>query len=107
MPHMSMKHPHDAGEPVGEGIDLGLGVVESERSPHHALRPEAVHQRLGTVVSRAHGYAEAVEQGAYVEVVDAADICLEIPQFGTKHSLNVAVSAALAVYQLTFGQQGE
>lgn len=40
--------------------------------------------------------------GVSQEVVDAADICLEIPQFGTKHSLNVAVSTALAVYQLTF-----
>lgn len=31
-------------------------------------------------------------------VVDAADIWLEIPQSGTKHSLNVAVSAALAMW---------
>ncbi len=30
--------------------------------------------------------------------VDAADIWLEIPQSGTKHSLNVAVSAALAMW---------
>lgn len=29
--------------------------------------------------------------------VNACDFCLEIPQFGTKHSLNVAVSAALAM----------
>lgn len=31
-------------------------------------------------------------------VVDMADICLEIPQCGTKHSLNVAVSAGLALW---------
>ncbi len=31
-------------------------------------------------------------------VVDSADIWLEIPQSGTKHSLNVAVSAALAMW---------
>lgn len=31
-------------------------------------------------------------------VVDAADVCLEIPQFGTKHSLNVAVSAGIALW---------
>lgn len=31
-------------------------------------------------------------------VVDAADLCLEIPQEGTKHSLNVAVSTALAIW---------
>ena len=37
--------------------------------------------------------------GVAQEVVDAADVCLEIPQEGTKHSLNVAVSTALAIWQ--------
>ncbi len=31
-------------------------------------------------------------------VVDAADLCLEIPQFGTKHSLNVSVSSGIALW---------
>ena len=31
-------------------------------------------------------------------VVDACDVCLEIPQLGTKHSLNVSVSAAVALW---------
>lgn len=31
-------------------------------------------------------------------VVDRCDLCLEIPQAGTKHSLNVAVSTALAIW---------
>ncbi len=39
--------------------------------------------------------------GVDQRVVDMADVCIEIPQYGTKHSLNVAVSAALALYQLT------
>lgn len=37
-----------------------------------------------------HGVAQAV--------VDMADVCMEIPQCGTKHSLNVAVSAGLAIW---------
>lgn len=37
--------------------------------------------------------------GVAQNVVDAADVCLEIPQEGTKHSLNVAVSTALAIWQ--------
>lgn len=36
--------------------------------------------------------------GVAPEVVDAADVCLEIPQFGTKHSLNVSVSTGLALW---------
>lgn len=38
--------------------------------------------------------------GVDQNVVNAADICLEIPQAGTKHSLNVAVSAAIALWHL-------
>lgn len=36
--------------------------------------------------------------GVDQDVVDACHFCLEIPQFGTKHSLNVSVSAALAMW---------
>lgn len=39
-------------------------------------------------------------KGGAQEVVDAADICIEIPQAGTKHSLNVSVSAGIALWQL-------
>lgn len=38
--------------------------------------------------------------GVQQQVVDACDVCIEIPQFGTKHSLNVAVSAGIALWQL-------
>ncbi len=38
--------------------------------------------------------------GVQQAVVDAADLCLEIPQRGTKHSLNVAVSAGIALWTL-------
>ena len=37
--------------------------------------------------------------GVDQRVVDAADICLEIPQEGTKHPLNVAVSTAITIWQ--------
>jgi len=36
--------------------------------------------------------------GVAPEVVDMCDVCLEIPQRGTKHSLNVAVSTGVAVW---------
>lgn len=31
-------------------------------------------------------------------VVNAADHCIELPQYGTKHSLNVAVTAGIAIW---------
>lgn len=36
--------------------------------------------------------------GVNQEVIDGCDICLEIPQFGTKHSLNVSVSAGIVAW---------
>lgn len=38
-------------------------------------------------------------KGVHQRVVDAADGCLEIPQFGTKHSMNVAVTAGIVVWE--------
>ena len=37
-------------------------------------------------------------RGVAQEVVDASDGCLEIPQRGTKHSLNVACAAAVVMW---------
>jgi tRNA G18 (ribose-2'-O)-methylase SpoU len=36
--------------------------------------------------------------GVSQEVVDASDFALEIPQFGTKHSLNVSVSMGVILW---------
>ena len=38
--------------------------------------------------------------GVQQEVVDACDACVEIPQYGTKHSLNVSVTAGIVLYQI-------
>ena len=38
--------------------------------------------------------------GVAQEVVDACDGCIEIPQYGTKHSLNVSVTAGIVMYAL-------
>lgn len=36
--------------------------------------------------------------GVQQEVVDISDSCIEIPQFGTKHSLNVSVTAGIIIW---------
>lgn len=37
-------------------------------------------------------------KGVHQEVIDLSDRCLEIPQFGTKHSLNVSVTAGIVIH---------
>lgn len=38
-------------------------------------------------------------KGVHQEVVDVSDGCLEIPQLGTKHSMNVSVTAGIVIYK--------
>lgn len=37
-------------------------------------------------------------KGVQQEVMDRCDGCIEIPQFGTKHSLNVSVTAGIVIW---------
>ena len=38
-------------------------------------------------------------KGVKQEVIDMCDGCLEIPQYGTKHSLNVSVTAGIVMWE--------
>ena len=38
-------------------------------------------------------------KGVKQDVVDKSDGCIEIPQFGTKHSLNVSVTAGIIIWE--------
>lgn len=39
-------------------------------------------------------------KGVDQAVVDLSDYCLEIPQFGTKHSLNISVAAGIVIWEV-------
>lgn len=38
--------------------------------------------------------------GVEQEMIDQSDVCIEIPQFGTKHSFNVSVSMGIVLWEL-------
>lgn len=66
-------------------------VVASDRSSQH-LSPK----------ERGGGYAVIFGnevKGVKQSVVDMSDGCIEIPQFGTKHSLNVSVTAGIIIWE--------
>lgn len=58
------------------------------------LTGEAGHDRIAIV------FGHEVF-GVQQEVVDQCDGCIEIPQYGTKHSLNVSVTAGIVIYRLS------
>ncbi|MDG1398324.1 MAG: RNA methyltransferase [Polaribacter sp.] len=39
-------------------------------------------------------------KGVQQKVVNAADLCVEIPQLGTKHSLNISVTTGVVIWDL-------
>jgi 23S rRNA (guanosine2251-2'-O)-methyltransferase len=38
-------------------------------------------------------------RGVDQAILDLSDLCIEIPQYGTKHSLNVAVAAGIVIWE--------
>ena len=36
----------------------------------------------------------------FIETLKLADACLEIPQFGTKHSINVSVAVGITLWEI-------
>ena len=39
-------------------------------------------------------------EGVDEEVIPLCDACIEIPQFGTKHSLNISIAAGLLIWEM-------
>ena len=45
-------------------------------------------------------------KGVKQEVVDLSDFCIELPQYGTKHSLNVSVTAGIVIWNFFVSLHG-
>lgn len=81
----AVRHLQDAGYEV-------LAVEQAEGSTKlHEFTPEPGRKYAVVMGNEVKGVAQ--------EVIDAADGCLEIPQFGTKHSMNVSVTAGIIIYK--------
>ena len=57
-------------------------------------------QEFSTLPGRRYAVIMGNEvKGVQQQVVDASDGAIEIPQFGTKHSLNVSVTAGMVIWE--------
>ena len=78
--------------------EMGYTVLSIEQCEGSTLL-----QSLPSVFSQAEGkYAIVLGnevKGVHQEVVDASDGCIEIPQYGTKHSLNVSTTAGIVIWE--------
>ncbi len=62
-------------------------------------KPSALNSQLSTLNSKFALILGNEVKGVHQEVVDASDGCIEIPQFGTKHSLNVSTTAGIVIWE--------
>ena len=92
---VSWQYFKTAEEAVQQLRENGYTVFSVEQVEHSTKLQSFVPQR-------ARKYAVVLGnevKGVHQEVVDASDGCLEIPQLGTKHSMNVSVTAGIVIYK--------
>ena len=75
-------------------------------NPHHSSPNNSSHKTSSTPITQnsTPNTRYAIIMGNEVKgvkqsVVDMSDGCLEIPQFGTKHSLNVSVTTGIVIWE--------
>ncbi|MCQ2310761.1 MAG: RNA methyltransferase [Paludibacteraceae bacterium] len=73
----------------------GYAVYAVEQT-HNSTNFDDIHVQTPTAVILGHEVF-----GVSQDVVDAADGAIEISQYGTKHSLNVSVTAGIVLYKLS------
>lgn len=77
-------------------------VEQVEHSTKLQHLDDALGEQTGADASPRRGYAIILGnevKGVKQSVVDISDCCLEIPQFGTKHSLNVSTTAGIVIWE--------
>lgn len=74
-----------------EGITI-CSIEQTEKTTFLQDVPKLTEERFALVFGNE---VNGVDQG----VIDASDYIIEIPQFGTKHSLNVSVCAGVVLWE--------
>ncbi len=79
-------------------LDSQLSALHSKLAALNS-KPSTLNSKLSTVNSKYALILGNEVKGVHQEVVDASDGCIEIPQFGTKHSLNVSTTAGIVIWE--------
>ena len=91
---VAWEHVDDTMEALQRLKNEGYTIVSAEQTVSSVMLDE-FRPEQGRKYAVVFGNEVA---GVRQDVVDASDFCLEIPQFGTKHSLNVSVSVGVILW---------
>ena len=85
---------------VAQLKEQGYSVYTIEQV-HNSISLESFNYQSGEKIALVFGNeAEGVSE----ELIAAADGCIEIPQFGSKHSFNISVAAGIVLWELCKSQ---
>ncbi len=93
---VAWKYYDSAADAVGELKAKGYLIVSVEQA-EEAVALDSFAAEAGRSYALVFGHEI---RGVSEEVVNLSDACIEIPQYGTKHSFNVAVSAGIVLWEL-------
>ncbi len=90
-----------------EGVEDGVGLVASLKAEGYTIlaveqaEPSVPLNEFKPDINRKYAVVLGNEVGGVSDdIMELADTALEIPQFGTKHSLNVAVCGGIVIWHL-------
>ena len=93
---VSWKYFEDTHQAVETLKNKNYAVYAVEQAKESTLLP-----RLQPEQNRKYAVILGNEvKGVQQSVVDICDGCIEIPQFGTKHSLNVSVAGGIVIWEI-------
>ena len=85
--------------PLLTGFGGGVGIVKANMGRHVGAQASRLHAAETAAHPVAIVFGNEIE-GVQEEVMELCDGALEIPQEGTKHSLNVSCAAAIVMWEM-------
>lgn len=93
---VSWKYFEKTMDALGELKEAGFTILSVEQAVNSVMLPQL---ELEAGKQYALVFGNEVE-GVAQDVIDASSLCVEIPQWGSKHSLNISVSAGIVLWEV-------
>ncbi|MDL2243572.1 RNA methyltransferase [Bacteroidales bacterium OttesenSCG-928-J19] len=85
----------DTRDAVRELKEAGWQVAAIEQAENSVMLDQLILDKNAKYAVILGNEVKGVDQ----QVMDLCDFCIEIPQFGTKHSLNVSVTSGIIIWE--------
>jgi 23S rRNA (guanosine2251-2'-O)-methyltransferase len=112
-PHKEIKKTALGAEETVAWLHFENAALAIENLKNQGYKVYAVEQVVNSIMLNDISFSSTEKiavvfgnevSGVEVETIKLCDGCIEIPQFGTKHSLNIATAAGVVLWELVRGR---